>query len=149
LHPPKEAYSYDDEFTVVIGDWYHTQHDTLLAKYINPDDPDGNEPVPGMYIRYLITILLGSQIRSVDSGLIYFAKYGAYLPPKRGTNPTGPTSAVGFNDNATLPFVPGKTYRLRILNTSAFSSFYFWIEGHDMSIIEVDGVRNDLRRPWL
>jgi iron transport multicopper oxidase len=50
------------------------------------------------------------------------------------------TSAVGFNENATLPFVPGKTYRLRVINMSAFSAFFFWIEGHDMTIIEADGV---------
>jgi FtsP/CotA-like multicopper oxidase with cupredoxin domain len=23
IHPPKEVYSYDGEFTVVLGDWYH------------------------------------------------------------------------------------------------------------------------------
>ncbi|KIM88113.1 Ferroxidase [Piloderma croceum F 1598] len=120
LHPPQEAYSYDEEFTVVLGDWYHTEHDILLAKYLSPTNPEGNEPVP-------------------DSGLIYFAQHGSYLPPKQGTHPTGPTSAVGFNTNATLPFVPGKTYRLRILNASAFASFYFWIDGHNMTIIEVDG----------
>lgn len=49
------------------------------------------------------------------------------------------TAAVGFNENATLPFQPGKTYRLRIVNTSAFAMFFFWIDGHDMRIIEVDG----------
>ena len=36
---------------------------------------------------------------------------------------------------------PGKTYRLRIVNTSAFAAFFFWIDGHDMRIIEADGVR--------
>ena len=39
---------------------------------------------------------------------------------------------------------PGKTYRLRIVNTSAFAMFFFWIDGHDMRIIEVDGVRISL-----
>ena len=58
----------------------------------------------------------------------------------KGTTPNGVTSAVGFNENATLPFVPGKTYRLRVINTSAFSAFFFWIEGHQMTIIEADGV---------
>jgi len=73
--------------------------------------------------------------------LIYFAQNGTYLPPVSGTNPSPVTAAVGFNENATLPFVPGKTYRLRIVNTSAFSAFFFWIDGHDMRIIEADGVR--------
>ena len=76
----------------------------------------------------------------LDSGLIYFAQNASYLGPIPGTSPSGVTSAVGFNENATLTFEPGKTYRLRIVNTSAFSGFYFWIDGHNMTIIEVDGV---------
>jgi FtsP/CotA-like multicopper oxidase with cupredoxin domain len=71
-----------------------------------------------------------------DSGLIYFTHNGAYLGPKSGTKPSSGTS-VGFNENATLPFTPGKTYRLRVINTSAFATFAFWIDGHDMRVIEV------------
>ena len=74
----------------------------------------------------------------LDSGLIYFGQNASYLGPIAGTSTSG--STVGFNENATLPFEPGKTYRLRIINVSAFSAFYFWIDGHEMSIIEVDGV---------
>ncbi|KAF8956295.1 Fet3 protein [Flammula alnicola] len=91
IHPPKEVHSYDEEFTVVLGDWYHDEHSVLLKEFVNIANPGGAEPIPG------------------------------------------------FNENATLPFVPGKTYRLRIVNTSAFAAFFFWIDGHDMRIIEVDG----------
>lgn len=78
-----------------------------------------------------------------DSALIYFVHGNetTYLPPIEGRGSVGPTSAVGFNENATLPFEPGKTYRLRVINSSAFAMFFFWIDGHDMRIIEVDGVR--------
>ena len=62
---------------------------------------------------------------AAEAPLIYFAQNGTYLD--------------GFNGNASLPFQAGKTYRLRIVNTGAFSMFYFWIDGHQMSIIEVDG----------
>jgi hypothetical protein len=75
---------------------------------------------------------------NLDSGLIYFAHKATYLGPIPGTSTSG--STVGFNENATLPFQPGKTYRLRIINTSAFAAFFFYIDGHEMSIIEVDGV---------
>ena len=75
----------------------------------------------------------------LDSGLIYFNQNGSYLGPIAGTS-TSSGSKVGFNENATLPFQPGKTYRLRIVNTSAFAAFFFWIDGHEMTIIEVDGV---------
>ncbi|PIL27757.1 transporter [Ganoderma sinense ZZ0214-1] len=120
IHPPKEVHTYDDEFTIVLGDWYHTEQDQLLKSFISIANPGGAEPIP-------------------DSGLIYFAQNGTFLPPISGTNPDPVTNKVGFNENATLPFQPGKTYRLRIVNTSAFSAFFFWIDGHDMRIIEVDG----------
>ncbi|KAI8986650.1 Fet3 protein [Trametes punicea] len=120
IHPPKEAHSYDEEFTVILGDWYHTQHDELLKQFVSIANPGGAEPVP-------------------DSALIYFAQNGTYLGPIPGTSPDPVTGKVGFNENATLPFQPGKTYRLRIVNTSAFAAFFFWIDGHEMRIIEADG----------
>ncbi|KAK0449587.1 Fet3 protein [Desarmillaria tabescens] len=121
IHPSQEVHSYDEEFIIILADWYHEQHSELLEQFINIANPGGAEPVP-------------------QSGLIYFAaQNGSYLGPISGTSPAGVTSAVGFNENATLPFEAGKTYRLRILNTGAFSMFYFWIDGHEMRIIEVDG----------
>ncbi|KAG6841148.1 hypothetical protein C0991_001425 [Blastosporella zonata] len=120
LHPPKEVHSYDEEFTVILGDWYHDEHSVLIKQFVNIANPGGAEPVP-------------------DAPLIYFAQNATYLGPIAGTSPAPVTSAVGFNENATLPFQPGKTYRLRVINTSAFAAFFFWVDGHDMRIIEVDG----------
>lgn len=60
-------------------------------------------------------------------------------------NPTGaepvPNAAL-MNDtqNFTLAVEPGKTYLFRLANVGAFAGQYFWIEGHTMKIIEVDGV---------
>jgi iron transport multicopper oxidase len=64
-------------------------------------------------------------IANIESSLIYFTHNGTYIP--------------GFNTDAKINFLPGKTYRLRIINTSALAMFYFWIDGHDMRIIEADG----------
>lgn len=61
------------------------------------------------------------------------------------TNPTGaepvPNSAL-MNDtqNFTLSVEPGMTYFFRMTNVAAFAGMFFWIEGHNMTIIEVDGV---------
>ena len=61
------------------------------------------------------------------------------------TNPTGaepvPNAAL-MNDtqNLTSMVEPGKTYMFRIINVAAFAGQYFWIEGHTMQIVEVDGV---------
>lgn len=103
-----------------------------MQNFISIGNPSGIEPIPGNLYSlckpYLFTRVC------LDSGLIYFSQGSSYLPPIAGT------AAVGFNENATLPFVPGRTYRLRIINTAAFAAFYFWIDGHEMRIIEADGV---------
>ncbi|KAG7097625.1 hypothetical protein E1B28_004958 [Marasmius oreades] len=117
LHAFKETYSYDAEFTVVLGDWYHTEYSTLRDEFLSVGNPAGVEPVP-------------------DSAIMYFAQNASYLPPISGGSSS---SSVGFNRDATLPFETGRTYRLRVINTSAFATFFVWIDGHDMRIIEADG----------
>jgi iron transport multicopper oxidase len=60
-------------------------------------------------------------------------------------NPTGaepiPDSAL-MNDTSTLNITatPGQTYLFRFINVGAFASQYVWFEGHNMSVVEVDGV---------
>ena len=36
--------------------------------------------------------------------------------------------------------VPGKTYLIRMVNIGAFAAQYVWFEGHQMRIVEIDGV---------
>ncbi|KAI8611839.1 Cupredoxin [Chytriomyces sp. MP71] len=40
----------------------------------------------------------------------------------------------------TVTVVPGSTNRLRVVNAGTFAAFMFWIDGHNMTVIEVDGV---------
>jgi iron transport multicopper oxidase len=47
IHATKEAFTYDDEFTVILGDWYHETHAVLIKQYISTSNPIGAEPVPG------------------------------------------------------------------------------------------------------
>ncbi|OAA68799.1 multicopper oxidase [Niveomyces insectorum RCEF 264] len=60
-------------------------------------------------------------------------------------NPTGaepvPRAAL-LNDtqNLTVPVVPGRTYLLRLVNVGAFAGQYLWFEGHNVTVVEVDGV---------
>jgi iron transport multicopper oxidase len=63
-------------------------------------------------------------------------------------NPTGaepiPQAAL-FNDtqNLTVTVQPGKTYLIHLVNVGAFAGQYIWFEGHNMTIVEVDGVYTD------
>lgn len=60
-------------------------------------------------------------------------------------NPSGaepvPQAAL-FNDtqDLSLSLQPGKTYFVRMVNIGAFAGQYVWFEGHNMTIVEVDGV---------
>jgi len=49
IHPPKEVHKYDEEFTVVITDWYHTEHDVLVKQFISPSNPTELVPIPGLF----------------------------------------------------------------------------------------------------
>lgn len=61
------------------------------------------------------------------------------------SNPTGaepvPKAAL-MNDtqNLTVAVQPSRTYLFHLANVGAFAGQYFWIEGHKLKIVEVDGV---------
>lgn len=46
IHPPREHHSYDEEFTVILGDWYHDEHSVLIKQFMSIRNPGGAEPVP-------------------------------------------------------------------------------------------------------
>lgn len=60
-------------------------------------------------------------------------------------NPTGaepiPQNLIINNTrNLTWEVKPDTTYLLRLVNTGGFVSQYFWIEDHEMTVVEVDGI---------
>ncbi|GAA6021208.1 hypothetical protein JCM11491_001607 [Sporobolomyces phaffii] len=111
IHAPTEPHKYDAEYVIVLSDWYHQRAEKEVKKFMSKYNPTGAEPVP-------------------DSLLIYAAQGDSYLPSNDN---------VKFNDDLAIPFEAGKTYRLRIINAGIFSMNYFWIDGHEMRIIEADG----------
>ena len=64
-----------------------------------------------------------------------------YLSPN---NPDGlepvPDSLILQNGPKQIFFMPGKTYKIRLISMAAFASFHFWIDNHDFTIVEVDGI---------
>ncbi|KAF9435748.1 hypothetical protein BGZ76_005611 [Entomortierella beljakovae] len=57
-----------------------------------------------------------------------------------GAEPVPESGLINHKLDSKFNFVPGKTYRLRIINMSALAMFHFHIDGHEMEIIEVDGI---------
>lgn len=63
-------------------------------------------------------------------------------------NPTGaepiPTNFLLSNTrNKSINVEPDTTYYIRLINIGGFTSYYFFIEDHDMTVVEVDGVDVD------
>ncbi|KAI9467590.1 ferroxidase fet3 [Coemansia sp. RSA 1290] len=59
-----------------------------------------------------------------------------------GAEPVPDSALVNSKSDGktTLKFTPGKTYRLRLINMSSLATFHFSIEGHQLRVIEADGV---------
>ncbi|KAJ3069073.1 hypothetical protein HDU98_007844 [Podochytrium sp. JEL0797] len=115
IRDPTEPKNYASEATLQLTDWYHQQSESLLQQYLNgTSNPNGNEPI-------------------WDSGLI---------------NGIGQFDCSQLVDSSGCqkkdPFVQqiqqGTTMRLRLINTSTFAAFLFSIDGHALTVIEVDGI---------
>lgn len=118
--------------------WYHShvrgQYPDGLRGPLIIHDPDS--PFNGQYDEELV-LTVSDWYHDEMPGLIegFISK----------DNPTGaepvPKNAL-FNEtqNLTVSVEPGKTYLFRMVNMGAFAGQYVWFEGHNISIVEVDGV---------
>ncbi|KAK3825394.1 MAG: Cupredoxin [Benniella sp.] len=57
-----------------------------------------------------------------------------------GAEPVPESGLINHQKDAKFELAPGKTYRFRIINMSALAMFHVHIDGHEMEIIEVDGI---------
>ena len=57
-----------------------------------------------------------------------------------GAEPVPKSALMNDTQNFTVSIQPGKTYLFRMVNMAAFAGQYFWIEGHNISVVEVDGI---------
>ncbi|KAI9280823.1 Cupredoxin [Umbelopsis sp. AD052] len=117
VHDPNEGFmnDYDEDIIVMISDWYHELSPISLAQYANADNTEGDEPVPE---------------NGLINGLNVFNCNGS-------TNSSIPCTGGAA---ANFTFVPGKRYRIRLINTGAFAEFDFSIDGHKLTVVEADGV---------
>ncbi|RDB27686.1 Laccase-4 [Hypsizygus marmoreus] len=148
---PAHSYTYDIPLNGQAGTfWYHSH---LSSQYVDGlrgplviydaadphrslyDIDDANtvitladwyhDPAPGLEETYLHADSGGHHEPIPDAGLINGA--GRYVGGPSVTRPR-------------INVVAGKRYRFRIINISAYSGYTFSIEGHRLSIIEIDGV---------
>lgn len=136
--PPGSSFTYN--FTVNEPGiyWYHSHvhgqyPDGLRGPLIihDPDDPFAD--------KYSETRLLTVSDWYLDKMPDLIARFMSKA------NPTGaePVPDLGlFNDeiDASIMVSPKTTYRFDVINMGAFASVYLWFEGHNMTIIMIDGI---------
>ncbi|PKK77109.1 hypothetical protein RhiirC2_691896 [Rhizophagus irregularis] len=144
-----DDYEFTYNFTVAdqVGThWYHA-HETM--QYVDgvfgaliihdPDDPFKSE-----YDEEIIVMLNDYHHTNAQILLKQFL-----TPESHGEEAPPGSKCVDNAGLAKFEFVKDKKYRLRIINTSAFSAFFFSIDKHDMEVIEADGLytkRNKIHR---
>lgn len=98
------------------------------------NDPDG--PYQNKYDReYYMT--LSDWYHDQMPGLL--KRFVSVFNPS-GAEPVPDSGLINDKLDTTFSVEPGKTYFFRIVNMAAFAAQYLWIEGHNMTIVEVDGI---------
>jgi len=113
-------------------DRYNDQHSTLDAKFLSEGNLGGAE--------HNALISLRKTVNTCLLFLVSLFRLPPLLPSLTRPHADTTSGKIGFNENATLPFEPGKPYRLCAVNTAGFLMFFFWTEGYEMQIIAVNGV---------
>ncbi|KAJ6160508.1 hypothetical protein N7470_003904 [Penicillium chermesinum] len=109
---------YDEEILLLVGDWYHRPAKQVLAWYENPGN-FGNEPVPDS--------LLINGIGHFDCSMAV---------------PARPLDCVEQQlDTSFLDLDPGRSYRIRVVNTGALAGFSMLFDAQlEPEIVQVDSV---------
>ncbi|CCH41246.1 putative secreted protein [Wickerhamomyces ciferrii] len=133
---PGDTYLYNFTVDQVGSYWYHSHSgaqygDGMRGAFIVHDDKE-----PFKYDEEKVITI--SEIYHDQ----YYDIFGEFL---NRYNPTGaepiPQNLL-LNDtaNSTIYFEPKKTYLLRFINVGLFVSQYLYIEDHELTIVEIDGV---------
>ncbi|KAJ3123074.1 hypothetical protein HK100_011733 [Physocladia obscura] len=119
INDPKDPYlsQYDYDVTMTLTDFFHNGSAYLLSKvFYIPNNTNAFEPLP-------------------DSGLIGgVGQYNCSVSQAHNKN------CVNNNPLKKYTVKPGKRYRFRIINTAAQARYLFSIDGHNLTVIESDGV---------
>jgi iron transport multicopper oxidase len=136
--PPGQRFTYNFTVDQPGTYWYHShvhgQYPDGLRGPLIVHDPAS--PFKDMYDEELVMTVSDWYHDRMPGLLSHFISKA---------NPTGaepvPNSALlNETQDLSVPVQQGKTYLFRMVNMGAFAGQYIWFEGHNMTIVEVDGV---------
>ncbi|TRM67458.1 multicopper oxidase-domain-containing protein [Schizophyllum amplum] len=123
VHDAKENVpSYDgDDLVLLLSDLYNTWSPLLAAAYLSNKDVEvAPEPVPDA---------------SVINGVGQFSSCWSVPEEDRTECETRSQDPKFFTND----LEPSKTYRLRLINAGSHASIWFSVDGHTLTVVEVDG----------
>ncbi|KAH9074384.1 laccase [Lactarius deliciosus] len=137
---PKESFLYDFKALDQAGTyWYHShfknQYCDGLRGALVIYDP--NDPHRGLYDvdDESTVITLADWYHYLSTAAPAIPAFNSTLINGKGRYPGGPAAAL-----AIVNVTRGKRYRFRVVSISCDPSFTFSIDGHQLTVIEVDGI---------
>ncbi|KAK1596029.1 multicopper oxidase [Colletotrichum navitas] len=136
--PPGSSFTYNFTINQPGTYWYHShtkgQYPDGLRAPLIVHDP--NSPFIGKYDEEVVVSLSDWYHDQMANLIPAFMSKGN----PTGAEPVPQAALMNDTQNLTVAVQPGKTYLFRLVNMAAFAGQYVWIEGHNISIVEVDGV---------
>ncbi|KKY19915.1 putative iron transport multicopper oxidase fet3 [Phaeomoniella chlamydospora] len=142
--PPGSSFLYNFTINQTGTYWYHShskaQYPDGLRGPLIVHDP--SDPYEGKYDEELV-VTLSDWYHDQMPGLL---KWFISVANPTGAEPVPKSNLMNDTQNLTIQVEPNKTYKIRLINIGAFAGQYFWIQGHDFDIIEVDGITTERQK---
>lgn len=138
--PPGQSFTYRFRATTYGTTWYHSHFtlqysDGLLGPVVIHGPSSSNWDID------LGTVLLQDYFHSPIFGVWFAERSMPPIPADTGLiNGKNKNMSTGVGDFSLFEFVPGKKYRMRIINVSTDQHFKFSVDEHSMTVQAADFV---------
>ncbi|KAK5019414.1 hypothetical protein LTR16_012697, partial [Cryomyces antarcticus] len=86
-----------------------------------------------------MTITLSDWYHDQAPDLLNYFLSAANKKEHKGAEPIPKSALMQDTQNAKFNVAPNRTYLLRIVNMGVFAGQYFSVDGHQMTVVEIDG----------
>ncbi|KAI0388597.1 multicopper oxidase-domain-containing protein [Xylariaceae sp. FL0594] len=137
--PPGSVFTYDFPVTQVGTYWWHSHVHGQIA-----DGLRGplivHDPLPPFNASGGDLVITVADWYHAQAPQLINYYQSAENAADGGAEPIPDTGLLNDGQNVTVKVQPGKTYLLHVINPGNFVGTYFKIAGHNLTIVEVDGV---------
>ncbi|KAJ2412131.1 ferroxidase fet3 [Coemansia sp. RSA 2530] len=147
--PEGEPYTYDEDMVLTFEDWFPNASNMTMGPKAPMATKSAHQDQVSSSSCYDTSSMMDGEASSRDMPTSCHAKSCVSTSEHKDPDkkyPIGVINGRNGKESPTLHFEPNKTYRLRLLNIGSSFMFRFGIEGHDLHVIEVDGVATEKQK---